>query len=1110
MGRTEHEMISLIIFAVVALALVLNFGVKRLRARSAVTASKSVNRVFWKQVFGINLKNPDGKSRQDVINCCQKAEELVLLPEPDNHHNPGAVKVCRRNGEQLGYLSADSGRMAHDLERGWTFRTTVDDIYPFEEDSRKHGVRLRLEALTMRHEVGATRNWLIQLLCFGPYRKSCYPSWQFLPAQVEVHMFVPDDPNDRTHDRSDGSQPTTPDTKAPSQGPDPETLPTVDYSSPLLAASPPSARTIGPYRLVRKLGEGGMGQVWLAEQTAPFQRLVAIKLIRAGVSDNVLLERFESERQALARMNHPAIAKVFDAGTTPDGTPYFVMEYVPGIPITLYCDQKRFSISQRLELFIKVCEGVQHAHQKAIIHRDLKPANILVTELEGKSSPRIIDFGIAKAVASSDPLATMFTRDGHFIGTPAYMSPEQADPEVRDVDTRSDVYSLAVILYELLTGTLPFDPTQWRSAVMHQALKRLREEDPPPPSLQYLNKSTTERDAATQTARLRSTEPQDLLGQLRGDLDLITLKALERDRARRYGSPNELASDLHNFLNHQPVTARPASAAYRFRKYVRRHRPGVSVAAAGLLLLVAFSVLQAVQIRLITAERDRTARERDRANRIADFMTKMFRVSDPGEARGNSVTAREVLDKASKDIDTGLAQDPEMQARMMDIMGTVYDNLGLYPRAEALAYGSLDILRKTSGPDAPEALGLENNLANILYDEGKYKDAEQLYRHAYESFRTKLGPENLKTIQALDGLANCYYSQGRYIEAEKLYRDALETTRRSYGADHDETLRQMGNLVNNLNAQGQYAEAEALCRQVLDARRRTLGPDHPLTLRSMNDLGTTLFYEQKYADAEALFRQLFELRRHVLGPDHPETLTTIYNIGSAVQKQGRLPESEKLYREAFEAETKVLGPENPYTLATMGDLADTLADQGKFPAAIQLTRDALDTLRKKMGPDHPLTMRTLTNLGWTLRQAGQLRAAEAATREAFEAQRRVLGPEHPNTLAAMDNLASILSAERRYAEAESLVRGALEIRKRVLGPDHPDTAATTYNLACLAALQDHNDEAFTLLNQAIAQGLSPTGLAGVEKDSDLKSLHSDPRFATLVANANKAGAATKK
>jgi len=528
-------------------------------------------------------------------------------------------------------------------------------------------------------------------------------------------MAISDGPDDRTLDPSENSPSDS--AKANASPLDPgDTLHTSASYTPAPDASFAPPGPIGPYRLVRKLGEGGMGQVWLAEQTAPLERLVAIKLIRAGVSDHVLMERFESERQSLARMNHPAIARVFDAGTTPDGTPYFVMEYVSGIPITFYCDQKRLSIRQRLELFLKVCEGVQHAHQKAILHRDLKPANILVNEIDGKPAPHIIDFGIAKAIGDRDPVATMFTRAGNFIGTPVYMSPEQADPDIRDVDTRSDVYSLAIILYELLSGALPFDPPKWRNELRQEQVRKLYEQDPQAPSIRFRKKTTAEADTATQTAKLRSTEPHQLISELKGDLDWITLKAMERDRARRYGTPSEFAADIQHFLNNEPVTARPASRAYRVQKYVRRHRLGVSVAAAALLVLVAFSVMQAMQLRRIT-------KERDRANRIADFMTRMFKVSDPGQARGNSITAREVLDKASGEIDTGLAKDPEMQAQMMHTMGEVYYNLGLYKEADSLLRRAVDIRTQVLGPKSRDALSSMSSLAQVLTDKSQFDEA---------------------------------------------------------------------------------------------------------------------------------------------------------------------------------------------------------------------------------------------------------------------------------------------------------------------------------------------------------------------------------------------------
>jgi serine/threonine protein kinase len=415
------------------------------------------------------------------------------------------------------------------------------------------------------------------------------------------------------------------------------------------------------FQLLRKLGQGGMGQVWLAEQTSPVRRQVALKLIRAGMYDEAVVQRFQSERQSLAIMDHPAIAKVFDAGATPQGQPYFVMEYVPGLPITEYCDQHKLKIRERLELFIQACDGVQHAHQKAIIHRDLKPANILVVEVDGKPTPRIIDFGLAKATTPQVAGESLLTHVGLLVGTPGYMSPEQADPSVQDIDTRTDVYSLGVVLYVLLAGLQPFETNLRQTQPLEEWLRKLREEEPPLPS----SKVSKDRDSSTSTAEARGTEPKQLVNLLRGDLDWITMRALEKDRARRYGAPSELAADIRRYLNHEPVVARPSSAGYRLRKYTRRHRVAVGVAAGLVLLFAAFSVLQTLELRRITRERDRANRERDRATRITDFMTGMFKVSDPSQARGNSVTAREILDKASNDMEAGLAKDPEVQSQMM-------------------------------------------------------------------------------------------------------------------------------------------------------------------------------------------------------------------------------------------------------------------------------------------------------------------------------------------------------------------------------------------------------------------------------------------------------------
>ncbi|MGB2628757.1 MAG: serine/threonine-protein kinase [Candidatus Acidiferrum sp.] len=804
--------------------------------------------------------------------------------------------------------------------------------------------------------------------------------------------------------------------------------------------APSEAKTIGPYRLVQKLGEGGMGQVWLAEQTSPFQRLVAVKLIRASEADGILLERFESERQVLARMNHPSIAKVFDAGTTSEGTPYFVMEYVPGIPITLYCDQKKLSIRQRIELFTKVCDGVQHAHQKAIIHRDLKPANILITEIDGQATPRIIDFGIAKAVRERDSRATMITQAGNFIGTPVYMSPEQSDPDIQDVDTRSDVYSLGVILYELLTGTLPFDPGQWRSAAMNESLRRLREQDPPRPSIQCRNQTTKERDTAEITAQLRSTEPKELVNALRGDLDWISMKALERDRARRYGTPSELGADLKRYIHSEPIEARPASAFYRMRKYAGRHRAGVAVAASLVAMLIAFAVIQTLQVRRIT-------RERDRANRISDFMTRMFKVSDPSESRGNSVTAREILDRASGDIETELTNDPELQAGLMSTMGNVYMSLGLDSRGQSLLEKALAIQRHTLGADNPETLETAASLATELRYEGKYPESEKLERETVASQTRVLGAQNAKTLRTTSDLAATLFREGKYPEAETLQRETLEAQRKLLGPQNPDTLLSMRDLGTTLRKEGNYGGAEKILREVVEIQRRTVGSDHPDTLRSMNSLANVLLQEAKFAEADQLYREVYETRKRIEGPEHPDTVMGMTNLSNALSEEGHYAEAEKLQREALAVDIRTLGAENPQTLNAMENLSYTLGNENHLAEAEQLQRQVITVGSRVLGPEHSEVLSMMNGLAVNLERDGRYAEAEKLERETLETERRTLGAEKPQTLDAMNSLGATLQSEGRYAEAEKLQREALAIATRVIGPRHPDTLSIMSNLS---------------------------------------------------------------
>jgi non-specific serine/threonine protein kinase/serine/threonine-protein kinase len=652
------------------------------------------------------------------------------------------------------------------------------------------------------------------------------------------------------------------------------------------SASHRSVETIGPYRLLQRVGEGGMGEVWLAEQTRPVHRQVALKIIKAGMDTAHVVARFEAERQALAVMDHPAIARVFDGGATPHGRPYFVMEYVRGEAITSYCNRHKLSTRQRIDLFLQVCDGVQHAHQKGIIHRDLKPSNILITLQDDHPVPKIIDFGVAKATTQHLTERTLYTELGVLIGTPEYMSPEQAEMTGLDIDTRTDVYSLGVILYELLTGTLPFEGKSLREKPLDEIRRTIREVDPPRPSTRVTTLAAAAETSGDQgVAAAKASE-------LNGDLDWITMRALEKDRTRRYGSAADLAADLRRHVDNLPVLASPPSATYRIRKFVQRHRVGVAAAATMVALLIAFAAAMAVQARRIARERDRANQEADAARQVSDFLVGLFNVSDPSEARGNSITAREMLDKGAKDIQQRLAAQPQIQARLQTTIGTVYTDLGLYTEAEPLLKGAVAIQRRIDA-NRPETLSAVNALANLYWYLGRFAEAEPLYLDIVDRRRRIGGLTHRDTLHAEYDLASVYVAEKRWDVGEPLLRHTLELQRQTLGELDPDTVASMNNLASLYWNQSRYADAEPLYTRVLAARRRRFGTDHPDTLGTLHNLGTLYVRLGRLSEAEPLLAEAAAMRRRVLGENHPSAGSSRSELALLYQRQGRYADAER-------------------------------------------------------------------------------------------------------------------------------------------------------------------------------------------------------------------------
>jgi eukaryotic-like serine/threonine-protein kinase len=705
---------------------------------------------------------------------------------------------------------------------------------------------------------------------------------------------------------------------------------------------------IGRYTLIQKLGEGGAGVVYEAEQEEPVQRRVALKLMKPGMDTAAAIRRFEAERQTLALMEHPNIAQVFDAGSTGNGRLYFAMELVRGVRITDYCDQNRLPPAARLQLFIQVCHAVQHAHQKGVIHRDLKPSNILVTVHDGMPVPKVIDFGIAKATQGPLTEHTQLTAFEQLIGTPAYMSPEQAAAGSADLDTRSDVYSLGVLLYELLTGRTPFDTQELLRAGIGAVQQAIREREPPRPSTRL---STTEEGALAAIAAHRGAEPPKLIHQVRGDLDWIVMKALEKDRGRRYATANEFAADVERHLHDEPVVARPPTRAYVLRRLVRRHRGAVAAGAAIFAVLAVATIVSTVLAIRATRAEHRMERVMQVFKRMLDGMGQ---TAELGPTQGSRKWLR-VLDETAKKATEDLRDQPEVEAELEHVFGKIYMASANLSQAETMFRSSLALRRANLGSDHPDTAQTLFDLGTALLGNDRWHEAEPLVREALAARRRTLGPDHPETVKTLELLAFGTWWHGDYVRAEPLFREALAIRRHTgqIGQFDNGDMSALQGLTQCLLSSGHLAEGEALARENLETVTKKLGPQDRLVSRANLLLAWALNTQGKHAEALPFCRAAVAIDRAILEPGDPGLSNSVYQLAMCLDHIGEpadAPEVERLYRESLALRRSQMASDNSqdshniiYRLISLGAF---LGKQGRFGEAEAPLDEAWELLNK--------------------------------------------------------------------------------------------------------------------------------------------------------------------
>jgi len=872
-----------------------------------------------------------------------------------------------------------------------------------------------------------------------------------------------------------------PDSAHPCDDADPSSFPTIDrprsdapprevLPAPAADAPPAAGRSIGPFRIKRVIASGGMGTVYEARQESP-RRIVAVKVLKRGLASRAALRRFEYESQILARLRHPNIAQVFEAGMhqEPDDpgvlVPYFAMEYIPGArPLTDYASAHDLSVDQRLDLFMRVCDAVHHGHQKGIIHRDLKPANILV---DSSGAPKIIDFGVARSTDSDMAVTTIQTDVGQLIGTITYMSPEQCDADPNDLDTRSDVYALGVILYELLTGEMPYDLAK---RPIHEAMRVIKEQRPARPST---------------TIRV-----------LRGDLEIIMMKALEKDRERRYASALALSEDIARYRAKQPILARPPSVTYEVLQFARRNRLMVGAACAVLAALFIGGIATSIALgralraetalgRSLTAESNARLRAEQQAriaSGINSFLNNdLLAAANPEYSANRELTVREALDAAASRIEGKFPDQPLIEAGIRHTIGAAYRSLGepglsethlrlagdLYEdtlgesdertiaargdlavtlidaaelaEADRILRRGLDIASKTYGEESAIVLSLWSNVATLRKYQGDLDESISILERILGEQRELLGDKAQDVLTTMNNLAIAYIDQSRYAEAEELLQACLEGCKAVHGENHPDTLSTLGNLGRVQESQGKYDEALESLEEAWTRQKKVLGPQHPYTVRTHSSIGVVHWKRNAFDEAERVFVENLDILRSTLGEDHPDTATARNNLAALYNETERYAEAEPLLKTSYDVQKRVLGPAHLETLNSMSNLAYCYDLQGKRDLAGPLYAEVLSVRRRVLGESNVDTMISMWNLGRFHEDGGDFDAAEPLLTEAADLAAEHLGTGHPYAAMFRAGVAESLIGRGRFEGVESSLTASIPVLQQTFGPEHDRT-----------------------------------------------------------------------